>query len=163
MTTHELAEKAEQAEQATKYIDEAGTYFCKVKEPGNGWIDKSKTGTPFVRIPCIVDDPESPQHGREIVWKGYLSEAAEQKTRQRLERAFGINWSYSSLCDGRASFAGQRCRIAVEAEEYQGKTYYKAKWLNPENDDRPAQRLISAEELDELVTRLDASPKEEGW
>jgi hypothetical protein len=151
MTTHELAAKA------NKYIDKAGTYLCKVKNPGNGWLDKTKTtGTPFVRVPCIVDDLESPQHGREIVWRGYLTEAAERKTRERLERAFGINWDYASLCDGRASFAGQRCRITVEEEEWKGEVRFKAKWLNPEGDDRPAKRLISVEELNELVARLDA-------
>jgi hypothetical protein len=156
MTTHELAD------QATKYIDAAGTFLCKVKEPGNGWIDKSKTGTPFVRIPCIVDDPESPQFGREIVWRGYLTDAAVKKTVERLERAFGTDWSWPSLVQGRTTFAGLRCRIAVEEEEWQGEVRYKAKWLNPEIDDRPAKRLPQ-EELDDIVSRLDALPKEESW
>jgi hypothetical protein len=157
MTTHELAEQAE-----TQYVNRAGTYLCKVKAPGNGWIGKSKEKkTPFIRIPCIVDDPESPQFGRETVWNGWLTEAAAPKTIKRLEEAFGTDWTWPALIQGRATFVGKRCKISVEQEDWEGKPIYKAKWLNPEHDDR--QPAIDPEELNDLIERLAKTQEGEDW
>lgn len=165
MTTHELAEQAE-----TRYINQEGAYKCRVKAPGNGWFDKSKKNkTPFIRIPVRVDDPESPQHGREVVWQGWLNSPDNiRRTKDRLDAAFGIDWTWDSLKDGRSSFAGQHCMVGVKDEPYEGKSMFKAVWLKPKDggEDEPAGGLPK-EELDELVGTLMAatatSPTEEDF
>ncbi len=61
MTTHELAEQS-------KYVTSAGKFIAKVKHPGNGWLGKTKTGTDFIRLPLLIDDPvlvEAGVHGEE--------------------------------------------------------------------------------------------------
>lgn len=124
MTTHELAEQ-------TKYVTSAGQFIAKVKQPGNGWLGKTKKGTDFIRLPLLIDDPASDQHGREIVWQGWLSEKAVKRTCETLDDAFGKEWDIASLSSGKSPFLGQKCRITVEAEEYNGEATFKIKWLNP--------------------------------
>jgi hypothetical protein len=113
-----------------RYVNESGRYLCKVKAPGNGWIGLSGSGSEFIRIPLLVTDAGS-QEGREIVWRGYLTEAAARRTIQTLDDCFGKNWDIKSLASGAASFAGQMARITVDSEEYNGETRHKVKWLNP--------------------------------
>lgn len=113
-----------------RYVNESGRYLCKVKAPGNGWIGVSGSGSEFIRIPLLVTDAGS-QEGREIVWRGYLTEAAARRTIQTLDDCFGKNWDIKSLASGAASFAGKFARITVDTEEYNGETRHKVKWLNP--------------------------------
>ena len=77
----------------TQYVDAEGRFVCTVKRPGNGWFDETKSGTPFIRIPCIVSEPGD-QEGKEIVWRGYLSEKAKPRTVEALIKAFDWdgNW-----------------------------------------------------------------------
>jgi len=108
-----------------KYVSKAGKYLCKVKRPGNGWLDETKSGTPFIRIPCIVTEPALDQDGKEIVWRGYLSEKAKPRTVEALTKAFDWNGDWDDL-----NFEGIDVIIVAEEEEWNGETRVKAKWLN---------------------------------
>jgi hypothetical protein len=143
MTTHELADKQE------RYVSAPGKYTAKVKAPGNGWLGTTKTGTDFIRIPLLIDDPASDQHGREIVWQGWLTEKATKRTCETLDEAFGREWDIPSLDAGNSPFTGQKCRITVEAEEGEdGKVRLKVRWLNPASSSQPlpADRLTTLNE-----------------
>lgn len=135
-----------------QYVNAEGRYLCKVKQPGNGWLGESSTGKEFIRIPLIVQDAGD-QHGREIVWQGWLSEAAIGRTTKALDEAFGREWDIRSLAEGRSSFVGKLCRITVAAEDYNGETRFKIKWLNPAESSAPESGL-SAEKIDELARRF---------
>lgn len=118
-----------------KYIDKPGKYICTVKEPGNGWLDQKvkldgKMGSPFIRIPCIVDMPDSDQDRHESVWYGYLSESSRERTEETLKQVFGWdgNWDNESSLD---SFIGRKVRLQCDESEWQGKKQVKARWLNP--------------------------------
>lgn len=113
-----------------QYVNAEGKYLAKVKTPGNGWLGETSSGTRFVRVPVVVTD-EGPQQGREVVWYGYLSEAAEDRTVKTLNEIFGLGWTFDALFAGRVSWAGALVSVTVVAEQKDGKTYYNAKWLNP--------------------------------
>ena len=108
----------------TQYVDAEGKFLCTVKRPGNGWLDETKTGTPFIRIPCIVSEPGDQEH-KEIVWRGYLSEKAKPRTVETLIAAFDWDGNWDDL-----NFDGIQVLIVTEAEEYNGETRIKARWLN---------------------------------
>lgn len=111
---------------ADRYLSKVGKFLCKVKRPGNGWLDETKNGTPFIRIPCIVTDPTAEdQDGREIVWRGYLSEKAKPRTVETLIKAFDWNGDWDDL-----NFEGIDVIIVTDEEEWNGETRVKAKWLN---------------------------------
>lgn len=122
-----------------KYIDQAGKYVCIVKEPGNGWLDKPEGKAPFIRIPCIVDMPESDQHGHEAVWYGYLTEKSRARTEETLKKVFGWDgdWEDESKLD---LFIGQKVRLQCDESEWQGKQQIKARWLNPYTTKREKNR-----------------------
>lgn len=137
-----------------KYIDQPGKYICTVKEPSNGWLDKNeKTGTPFIRIPCIVDMPDNPQHGHESVWYGYMSEKSIGRTEETLKKVFDWdgNWEDESAMD---SWIGRKVRLQCDESEWQSKTQVKARWLNSFTTKREKNRAEfdkkRAEVLDDL-------------
>jgi hypothetical protein len=150
MTTHELADKQ------NRYVTAEGKYIAKVKQPGNGWLGKTTNGTDFIRVPLLIDDPESDQHGREIVWQGWLTEKATNRTCKSLDAAFGREWDIRMLDAGKSPFLGQKCRITVEAEEYNGEMRHKIKWLNPLETEP-----LSTDRLATLNDRLQAARNEE--
>ena len=161
MTTHEYAEKQE------RYVTAEGKYTAKVKAPGNGWLgttkpkDETKKGTDFIRLPLIIED-NGDQHGREIVWQGWLTEKAAKRTCDTLDAAFGREWDIPSLNAGKAPWVGKLCRITVEAEEGEdGKMRHKIKWLNPMTSAQPlpADRLTTLNERI-LAARI-ATPTDE--
>ena len=133
MTTHELAEKQ------NRYVTAEGKYTAKVKAPGNGWLGTTTKGSDFIRIPLLIED-EGDQHGREIVWQGWLTEKATKRTCDTLDAAFGREWDIKSLDAGISPFTGQKCRITVEAEEYNGESRLKIKWLNPHSAPEPLEK-----------------------
>jgi len=153
MTTHELADK-----QQNRYVTAEGKYIAKVKAPGNGWLGKTKTGTDFIRLPLLIDDPASDQHGREIVWQGWLSEKAAARTAKALDEAFGREWDISSLSSGKSPFLNQRCKITVEAEEYNGEARFKIKWINPLEG---AAETLAPDRIADLNERLKIARNEE--
>lgn len=126
MTTHKLADKQD------RYVSAPGIYTAKVKQPGNGWLCTTTKGTDFIRLPLLIDDTASDQHGREIVWQGWLTEKGAERTAKTLDEAFGREWDIPTLNAGKAPWVGKQCRITVEAEEGEdGKVRLKVKWLNP--------------------------------
>lgn len=128
-----------------KYIDKAGKYICTVKAPGNGWLDHPEGKAPFIRIPCIVDMPESDQHGCESVWYGYLTEKSRERTEETLKKVFNWDGSWDESWVpkpddeddeedtpyGLNAFIGQRVRLQCDESEWQGNIRIKARWLNP--------------------------------
>ena len=157
MTTHELADKQ------NRYVTAEGKYTAKVKAPGNGWLGTTKTGTEFIRLPLLIDDPASDQHGREIVWQGWLSEKAVKRTCDTLDEAFGREWDIPSLNAGKVPWLGKQCRITIEAEEGEdGKVRQKVKWLNPIGSAPqalPADRLATLNER--ILAARTATPTDE--
>lgn len=142
MTTHELAQD--------RYVTAEGKYIAKVKAPGNGWLGTTKTGTEFIRVPLLIDDQKSDQNGREIVWQGWLSEKAIKRTCDTLDECFGKDWDIKSLSTGKSPFLGQKCKITVEAEEYNGEQRFKIKWLNPllgSSKTLPSDRMTKLNDL----------------
>ena len=115
--------------QDRQYVNAEGKFLCTVKSPGNGWMDATEAGTEFVRIPVIVKEGE--QQGREAVWRGYLTEKAKLRTIQVLDEIFGTEWNFDLLAAGKVAWAGTEVRITTEAEDYNGETKIKVKWLNP--------------------------------
>lgn len=109
------------------WLEVKGNYFCTVKPPGKGWLGEKK-GTPFIRVPLVVED--GPQEGKEILWYGYLTDAAFDRTIQTLAEVFGFDGDLDGLQNGTVSFAGQECRIVTDFEEYKGESRLKVKWLN---------------------------------
>jgi hypothetical protein len=157
MTTHELADK-----QQNRYVTAEGKYTAKVKQPGNGWLGKTKTGTDYIRLPLLIED-EGDQNGREIVWQGWLSEKAAERTAKTLDEAFGREWDIPTLNAGKAPWVGKLCRITIEAEEGEdGKVRQKVKWLNPIGSAPqalPADRLATLN--DRILAARTATPTDE--
>lgn len=141
-----------------KYIDQAGKYICIVKEPGNGWLDQPEGKAPFIRIPCIVDMPESPQHGNESVWKGYLTEKSRERTEETLKQVFGWdgNWDNEAGFD---AFIGRKVRLQCDESEWQGKTQIKARWLNSFTTKREKNREEFDKKRNMVLEQLKAEGK----
>ena len=116
----------------TRYVDRPGVYRCRIKTPGNGWFGEAgENQTPFIRIPCLVLD-EGDQEGREIVWQGWLTDAAFDRTIGTLVKVCPEwNGDLAALADGDFTFADNECEIVAENDTYEGKTRVKAQWLNP--------------------------------
>ena len=145
MTTHELAEKQD------RYVSTPGKYTAKVKAPGNGWLGTTTKGTDFIRIPLLIET-EGDQHGREIVWQGWLTEKGADRTAKTLDEAFGREWDIPSLNAGKAPWLGKLCRITIEAEEGEdGKVRQRVKWLNPIGS---APQALPADRLATLNNRI---------
>lgn len=115
--------------QEIQYVNAAGKFAGTVKQPGNGWLGETNSGTEFVRVPILID--AGPEAGKEIVWRGYTSEKARQKTLETLNDVFGKGWTFAGLFTGKVTWAGTKVSVTVKAEEYNGETRYKAQWLNP--------------------------------
>ena len=139
----------------SKYqIDAEGTYLGTVTESIYGWLGESqKTGTRFIRVPVTITT-EGAQKGKTIDWYGYLSEKTQERTIEVLETCFGLNWNWENI-----NFAGQEVEVVVEQEEYNGKTSFKAKWLNNPNFDRTSGGK-SPEEIEAAKAEAQAKAKE---
>lgn len=117
--------------QDKQYVNAEGKFVGKVKRPGNGWIGMEASGSEFVRVPVLITD-EGEQKGREIVWKGYLTEKATERTCRTLDDLFGTGWTMQQLEDQSVqNWVGTEVRVTVQGEEYNGEMRYKARWLNP--------------------------------
>ncbi len=105
-------------------LDVAGTFECEVVAPEYGWFDESSKGSKYIKVPCIVTE-EGPHKGKRIAWKGYLTSKAYQTTEKILADVFGDRWTWTKI-----PFAGMKCVIVAEEEEYNGKIQIKARYLN---------------------------------
>ena len=136
-------------------INSVGKFNCIVQEPKFGWFDQTSKGTNYVKITCKVDDSSSHEHGNEITYYGYLSPKAIDSTEKQLVKAFGDGWQWAKI-----PFAGKKCEIVTEEEEYNGKRQIKAKYINPigkgssESDRSPEEaKKLSAQIARELPKR----------
>jgi hypothetical protein len=147
-----------------KYLSKAGKYMAVVKRPPNGWFGEiGEKKTPFIRLPLIVQEnaemETDDQIGKEIVWRGFITEAAVGRTVKALVKAFGWNGDLAALAadqyltafenpdmvvleNGKTTdsdpFTGKTCKITCEEEEYDGKTRVVIKWLNPAEGQEPS-------------------------
>jgi len=147
-----------------KYLSKAGKYIAVVKRPPNGWFGEiGEKKTPFIRLPLIIQETQEmetdDQIGTEIVWRGFITEAAVGRTVKALAKAFNWDGDLAALCadqyltafenpdmvileKGKTTdtdpFTGKSCRITCEEEEYEGKTKVVIKWLNPAEGKEPA-------------------------
>lgn len=137
----------------SKYqIDAEGTYLGTVSEPTYGWLGESKNGTRFIRVPVTIS--EGSQKGKTIDWYGYLTDRTQERTVEVLETCFGVNWDWNNI-----NFTGQEVEVVVEQEEYNGKTSFRAKWLNNPNMDR-TNGGKSPEEIEAAKAEAQAKAKE---
>lgn len=113
-----------------QYVNAAGRFLAVVKAPGNGWLGETQSGKQFIRVPLLVTE-EGPQKDREVVWQGYLTDAAEERTLKTLNDLFGPGWTFDALFAGKVTWAGTPVSVTVAEEEYNGEARYKAKWINP--------------------------------
>lgn len=134
------------------YLNCAGTFEAVVTKPAGGWLQKSKDkGTPYICIPVEVtgDDVDS---GKTIVWNGWLSDKAFERTIETLIQVFGFNGDLTGLHKGEITFEGMPCQVTTEVQEYNGKNYGKVKFLNKAGYVHETPRLAEDE-----ATRLLAS------
>ncbi len=138
-----------------KYINSEGSFDCIVTDPGaTGWICESEDkGTPFVRVPVKVTE-EGAESGSIGVWQGWLSNAAFENTVKRLAEVFGFNGDLAALATGKQTFTGRPCNVNTGAEEYNGKTRFKIKWLNAPGGGASAPKPIEQRKLDTLLGTL---------
>lgn len=106
-------------------LDVEGTFACIVNAPVYGWFDETSKGSRYVKIPCEVNEPGTPHHGKKIAYIGYLTSRAIDNTEKILCEVFGTDWTWTN-----PPFAGKNVVIVAEAEEYNGKTKIKAKYIN---------------------------------
>ena len=138
----------------SKYqIDQEGDYLGVVSEPIYGWLGESKTGTRFVRVPITIT-ASGPQRGKTINWYGYLTEKSQERTIEALEHCFGIDWNWENI-----NWEGKEVEVVVEQDEYNGKTSFKAKYLNNPNIDRSAGNK-SPDEIETEKAAAQAMSKE---
>jgi hypothetical protein len=130
-------------------IKSVGTHKCVVQTPKTGWFDQTSKGTNYIKLVCQVDDPASPEHGNSIVWNGYLSTKAIEGTEKQLVNAFGNDWTWA-----KPTFAGKRCDIVSEEEEYNGKKSIKARYVNAPGKTPSSQPERSPEEAKRISTEI---------
>lgn len=142
----------------SQYIDQAGNYLCKVVAPSGGWFgEQGDNRTPFIRLPLIVTDRDSEQHGRTITCRAWLSDKAVERTTKNLVEVFGWDGNMGPLARGEDVFTDKPCRIVVEMEDGRdGKKYATVKWLNSVGG---GGKPMEAARVESLVERLSAKTK----
>lgn len=138
-----------------QYIDAAGSYTCRVEKPTAGWFGESKEkGTPYIRVPLVVEDPESDQDGRRCIHEIYLTDNTIDRVSRDLKTTFGIEdigTLESHGDDVPEGFAGMLCSIVTEIETYDGKERVRVRWLNPV-DYKPSQ--IDKAKVGSIISRF---------
>ena len=99
-------------------IKNPGRYTATVESAELGQSDK---GTPFLSLACKTDQ------GEELTAYLYLSDAAVERTVKTLREVFAFDNNFETVVQ---QVTGRTCSIVVEAEEYEGKTRMKVKWVN---------------------------------
>lgn len=113
-----------------EYLKTEGSFEAVAFKPDAGWLAKSKEkGTPSIRIGLrVVNDVV--EEGKIIFWDGWLSDKALPVTMRALVEAFNFDGDLSKLVNGGFTFEDLPCAFYAEAEEYEGKSRVKVKWLN---------------------------------
>lgn len=100
-------------------IKNPGRYTATVKSAELG--QSAENGTPYLSLLCKTAE------GEELTAYLYLSDAAFERTTKTLREVFGFDNNFESVV---AQVTGKECSIVVEAEEYEGKTRMRVKWIN---------------------------------
>jgi hypothetical protein len=138
------------------YVDKAGKYKARVVAPRNGWFGEAgKNETPFIRVPLVVVGGD--QDGREIVWQGWLTDAAFDNTIKSASEAFGWDGDLQALSSGEVSFEGKECEIVCDTETFEGKPRVKVKWLN--NINGGGGKAMDDGKVSSLIKRLQSKSK----
>ncbi len=113
-----------------QYLQSEGTFDGIVIEQEGGWLRESKEKrTPFIAIPIEVVGQDV-DAGKTIIWQGWLSDKAFNRTIETLKDCFGFNGDLNALHEGRQTFVGMQVSFTTEFEEFEGKRRCKVKWLN---------------------------------
>jgi len=102
------------------YLKESGKFGATV---AGTQLGESSNGKPYIQIEFTTDSGS-------IYWKGFLTEAALERTSQTLVKAFKWNGDVDAIASGRNPFEGQSAQIVVEEREYDGKTFFEVKYIN---------------------------------
>lgn len=106
-----------------------GTYKGKIKD--YGYTKSPKTGTVSVMVQFDIYEGDDLF---QLVWNGYLSEKAKEKTIKTLVEVLGFKGTNGEeIANGIGSGVlneDQEYDLVIENEEYKGKFYPKIKWIN---------------------------------
>lgn len=100
-------------------IKESGRYTATAKTVDLG--QSAEKGTPYVSILFETEQ------GEDLTAFLYLSDAALERTVRTLREVFGFNDDFGTV---KEQVTGKQASIVVEAEEYEGKSRMKVKWIN---------------------------------
>jgi hypothetical protein len=100
-------------------IKNPGRYTATVKTAELG--QSAEKGTPYLSLLCKTAE------GDELTAYLYLSDAAFERTTKTLREVFGFDNNFETIVE---QVTGKECSIVVEAEEYEGKTRMRVKWVN---------------------------------
>lgn len=132
---------------------------CIVQDPGEkGWIRESEDGKVYFRIP--VQDSKTTRKG---VWRGYLTEKAQEITMRQIVRSLPFENGWDKLFDTDAQpvpgdplgWAGLEVEIELQYEEYNGEPRYRLGWLNAANGGgNGGDEAIAPTKAKSLISRL---------
>ena len=100
-------------------ITKPGRYTATAKTVDLG--QSAEKGTPYVSILFETEQ------GEDLTAFLYLSDAALERTVRTLREVFGFNDDFGTV---KEQVTGKQASIVVEAEEYEGKSRMKVKWIN---------------------------------
>ena len=100
-------------------IKNPGRYTATVETAELGQSEAKST--PYLSLLCKTAE------GEELTAYLYLSDAAFERTTKTLREVFGFDNNFEAVV---AQVTGKECSIVVEAEEFEGKTRMKVKWVN---------------------------------
>ena len=100
-------------------IKNPGRYTATAKTVDLG--QSAEKGTPYLSLLCKTTE------GEDLTAYLYLSDAAFERTTKTLREVFAFDNSFESVVQ---QVTGKPCSIVVEAEEFEGKTRMKVKWVN---------------------------------
>lgn len=126
-------------------LESEGRFDAKVTAADLGETDNGK---PFVNFTFETSEG--------IIWGNlYLSEAAIDRSLKTLAEVFAFNGDFADM----DQFVGKDCSIVTEAEEYNGETRIKVKWINAKGGPKldPASRASLAERLNAKYSRKSGS------
>lgn len=98
---------------------EKGTY------PAKAWTQvqfgKNSNNKPFVRVKFEL------KGGGSIIWDGFLTDEAAEKTLEQLETC---GWDGKHLGPNLKGMGTKPVELVIDHEEFEGKTYARVRWVN---------------------------------
>lgn len=98
---------------------EKGTYLAKAWSQVQ--FGKNANNKPFVRVKFEIKDRGS------IIWDGFLTDDAAEKTLEQLENC---GWNGKKLDSKLEGMGSKQVELVVDHEEHEGKTYARVRWVN---------------------------------